>query len=363
MFKKFFIFLIALLFLILLSSCVKQTQTEVTEVDEKITNEEHNIKEENISQKPVIHPKYTGELITDGIYGEQGILYFVPDKESKELIKINFPSHDITSSIQLYYNNKEIVKDLPTELGIYKVEIDPFILVIDETITEDVSNKFPEEIQEDGPNDMSGKGTYYVIGRKNFSKIKLLHPYIYSYSFETSSEQEKQNKFNLTSDGYNCITRKIELPHKLECNFYTGSDKSEDSIGITKDFATFIDGNSTRTVFIGQQFLGMKVEHIFIKNVLRDNNEEPSFRNIVQFSGETTITGDLSYSFDTGFINNYVAVFSPDEESLKLLPRLLGDDRNGSFVLNNENLKELFGTEEFNKKCKITIKNYNIAYA
>ncbi len=68
----------------------------------------------------------TGEIITDGIYTYPsngfGILYFVPDEESSQIIKEKYNTS--RESLQLKYDNVAKVEHLPKELGIYKVKVD-----------------------------------------------------------------------------------------------------------------------------------------------------------------------------------------------------------------------------------------------
>lgn len=67
----------------------------------------------------------TGEIITDGVYTYPskgfGIIYFVPDKESSQIIK---EKYNITEeSLQIRYFDIAKVENLPQELGIYKVKV------------------------------------------------------------------------------------------------------------------------------------------------------------------------------------------------------------------------------------------------
>ncbi len=68
----------------------------------------------------------TGEIITDGIYNypsnHKGIIYFVPDEESSKIIKEKFDA--AAESFQLVYDDMSKVKNLPRELGIFKVKAD-----------------------------------------------------------------------------------------------------------------------------------------------------------------------------------------------------------------------------------------------
>jgi len=104
--------------LLLLTSCTKQTDT-IIDVEEPITEP---IETENDETKPA---RYTGEIISDGYFGNKGRIYFVPDRETRELLKSEYPySIDAGESIPLDYEGINKVKDLPHELGIYKVEVE-----------------------------------------------------------------------------------------------------------------------------------------------------------------------------------------------------------------------------------------------
>jgi len=66
--------------ILLLTACTKQSDTTI-DIKEPITE---TINEENDETEPV---RYTGEIISDGYFGEKGRIYFVPDKETRELLK------------------------------------------------------------------------------------------------------------------------------------------------------------------------------------------------------------------------------------------------------------------------------------
>lgn len=102
--------------ILFLTSCTKQTETNIDEpaVKEPVTEpvEAKNDEPESV--------RYTGEIIVDGFY--RGLIYFVPDKETKELIKDEY-KFDMGDSIPLSYEDTNIITNLPKELGIYKAEI------------------------------------------------------------------------------------------------------------------------------------------------------------------------------------------------------------------------------------------------
>lgn len=113
--KKLLIFS---MILILLTSCSKASDTIGPDTEEPVDKPI----EEPIEPEPV---RYTGEIITDGFYGKAGTLYFVPDKETRELLKGEYPwDIDTGESIPLDYHDINMVKDMPTELGVYKVEVE-----------------------------------------------------------------------------------------------------------------------------------------------------------------------------------------------------------------------------------------------
>lgn len=544
--KKFFIFFIVIL---LLSSCSKQIQTNI---DEKITNEEQDIKEEdninkddtseedtaNEEKSKYEKPRYTGELITDGYYSNSGSLVFVPDKETKEYIKNNF-SFIFNESMYLIYDSEDIVKDLPTELGIYKVEIEPdiqgsdyymkisSIKLIDEIGTieyegkiygtnnldenvrvkdkvgglivnyvhftnekEGVIIRFSGELEVEGiynlynshyhnnlnigiiyadknslknfpiynnqpvkgdklsiffaetndlykelanhsaigkgkfkisnyyiiggnvgmeftpseiiseivsldkgykdmfgfsneslvyireitdkyilvtesPNDenISSEEIYYVIGRKNFSKINILSANGYHYDYKKASDErfDEDEMFTLTTDGYNMRTNTQDDKHTITYRFLE-TIYSDDSDVVIKDlnYAVFKDGDGTKTIYEGQEFLGMKAEDISVFYSCHEDQEDELVKMRIRFSGKTTVTGKLLVSnSDLG----YRASLYCDEEGAKNLPCHIEDTRGVGFVIVNENVQELLGTESFEKNCKLTIKNYTIHFA
>ncbi len=113
--KKLLIFS---MILILLTSCSKTSDTIKPDTEEPVGEP---IEEPN-EPEPV---RYTGEIITDGFYGKAGRLYFIPDKETRELLKGEYPwDIDAGESIPLDYDDINMVKDMPTELGVYKVEVE-----------------------------------------------------------------------------------------------------------------------------------------------------------------------------------------------------------------------------------------------
>ncbi len=105
--------------ILLLTSCSKPANTVEPEIEEPVSE---SIEGEDNEPEPV---RYTGEIITDGFYGKTGRIYFIPDKETRELLKSEYPLPvDAGESIPLDYPDINIVKDLPLDLGVYKVEVE-----------------------------------------------------------------------------------------------------------------------------------------------------------------------------------------------------------------------------------------------
>lgn len=90
------------------------------------TNRNDNNTNEKLENEVIDRSEYlTGEIITDGVYEYPtkgfGIIYFVPDEESSNIIKDRFNLS--SESLQLKYDDLEKVEVLPKELGIYKVKV------------------------------------------------------------------------------------------------------------------------------------------------------------------------------------------------------------------------------------------------
>jgi hypothetical protein len=69
----------------------------------------------------------TGEIIADGDYSfnyEHGLIYFVPDKESKEIIDQVNNGKEPPENYYLLYDDISKVNNIPESLGIYKVKVE-----------------------------------------------------------------------------------------------------------------------------------------------------------------------------------------------------------------------------------------------
>lgn len=219
----------------------------------------------------------------------------------------------------------------------------------------------------ESPNDenISGETTYYVVGRKNFSKINILPANGYQYGYEkTSDERFKEDEmFTLTTDGYNERTNTKDGEHIITYRF-SESSYSDDSDVVIKElnYTVFKDGDGTKTIYEGQEFLGMKAEDISVLYYCFIDKPEELVQIRAQFSGETTVTGNISVLVNDPQYE-YLASFYCDEEGSKNLPYPIEDTRSVWFIVVNENIQELLGPEAFEKECKLTIKNYYIHYS
>ena len=110
------------LILVLLVACTDNAQKSIIE-----ENTDKEIVEYEIDRTEYL----TGEIITDGNYEilSDGIsgFYFVPDKESREIIEEKYGADDLyyldDESYFLYYEDVSITENLPDDLGIYKVRV------------------------------------------------------------------------------------------------------------------------------------------------------------------------------------------------------------------------------------------------
>lgn len=113
-----------ILIILLLSGCNKDVATDDS-IKEENTEQEQEIVVDD-ENTDIDRTEYlTGEIITDGFYTiheETGYstISFVPDKESSEIIADKYVERE---NYSLAYDSLEKVRDLPDELGIYKVKV------------------------------------------------------------------------------------------------------------------------------------------------------------------------------------------------------------------------------------------------
>jgi len=124
------IVLILIMIILLISAC---TNDNVNNNDLNTDNENDNavngneVIENPITNDEIDSSKYlTGEIITDGVYTYPsigfGIIYFVPDEESSEIIEEKYNVSG--ESLLLKYDDISKVENLPEKSGIYKVKVD-----------------------------------------------------------------------------------------------------------------------------------------------------------------------------------------------------------------------------------------------
>ena len=134
--KRFLNIVFAIISIISLTGCnnpltIEESHNELkkeTIIDNNVKAEEFldDSKEELFKGIDIDRTEYlTGEIITDGLYeivspGDFSTLRFIPDKESLEIMADKYREKQY---YLLAYDDLEIVKELPKDLGIYKVKV------------------------------------------------------------------------------------------------------------------------------------------------------------------------------------------------------------------------------------------------
>lgn len=125
---KKIVYVILMIILLLLSGCNKDVATDDSIKEENTEQEEEIVVDEE--KTDIDRTEYlTGEIITDGSYiiyehRDFSTLAFIPDKESLEIMKEKYADkYGRRENYYLAYDSLEKVKDLPDELGIYKIKI------------------------------------------------------------------------------------------------------------------------------------------------------------------------------------------------------------------------------------------------
>lgn len=118
-----------------MTACTKNVQVTNDNSELKADVEKEAEENENVEKEPEENPVeddeadrtgiLSGEIITDGIFGNSGkyAFYFIPDKETREILYKDHPL-EIGDSLSLRFDDMSLIKDIPKELGVYKVEID-----------------------------------------------------------------------------------------------------------------------------------------------------------------------------------------------------------------------------------------------
>ena len=127
-YMKKIVYVILMIILLLLSGCNKDVATDDSIKEENTEQEEEIVVDEE--KTDIDRTEYlTGEIITDGSYiiyehRDFSTLAFIPDKESLEIMKEKYADkYGRRENYYLAYDSLEKVKDLPDELGIYKIKI------------------------------------------------------------------------------------------------------------------------------------------------------------------------------------------------------------------------------------------------
>lgn len=128
----------------------------------------------------------------------------------------------------------------------------------------------------------------------------------------------------------------------------------------TYNYGYFKNGNDVVRIFEGDRVQEMRAEDIDVEYLCTQDYQDELIRVRCTFSGETILTGKLTSYFDDGYGMNMV-FFVADEDGIKKLPIHYDDIRGqGGITFDYESVKELIGTEPFEKKCEIKINNYSI---
>ncbi|MDD4088579.1 MAG: hypothetical protein PHP29_02670 [Tissierellia bacterium] len=116
--KKINPLIVIIILMLLIAACTRNVQ-------KADTGETGNNSGENQIDEAEKTDYLTGEVITDGIYGNADVyyIYFIPDKETRQLIYNDYPSKT-GESIPMKFESMDIVKDLPGVLGVYDVAIE-----------------------------------------------------------------------------------------------------------------------------------------------------------------------------------------------------------------------------------------------
>lgn len=127
------IVLLVIMLILLITACTNNVSNDDLNTD----NENNNTTSENTAndndaiESPITNDEIdrseylTGEIITDGVYSyepsEFGVIYFVPDEESSQIIK---EKYNVTEeSLAIRYFDIAKVENLPQELGVYKAKV------------------------------------------------------------------------------------------------------------------------------------------------------------------------------------------------------------------------------------------------
>lgn len=351
--------------------------------------------------------EFEGEIESEGFYnvypgGEfynyKGIGRIVPDGESVK----NFPSYKgtgVNNNFSVYFSEtnamyqqlaehsaigrgkfKSIGYDIIYNYGggAYPKEILTEIISLDEnykglfiyndnSITGPLTNegikykngfmdKYAIIFNPDNSENESSPINYYFFGYDELSKIKILTSDEFYYGLKENKDGNP-NEFELITDS------SAMEPHSISFRYYdkNRSSNGKDTLWKTYNYGYFGNKNEIVRIFEGDSILGMTAEDINVEYICTQDSPDELVRIMCKFTGETTLTGKLILSFDEALGYNIV-YFVADEEGIKKLP--IHDDnmiqQQGWITFDYEGVKELLGTEPFEKNCEITVTNYSI---
>lgn len=197
---------------------------------------------------------------------------------------------------------------------------------------------------------------YYFLGKEEASKIKILSSDEFYYGLK-ENKSGNDDIFELVTDASG------KKPHSISFRYFdkNSSWNGKDSVRKNCSYGYFKNGDEEAVrIFEGDVISGMKAEDINVEYDCTQDYPEELIRVRCSFSGEATLTGKLTLYYDEGYGYNRV-YFVSDDEGIKKLPIHMDNMREqGGIVFNYEEIKELLGSEPFEKNCEITINNYSI---
>ena len=195
---------------------------------------------------------------------------------------------------------------------------------------------------------------YYFLGYDELSKIKILTTDEFYYRLENNSENS--NEFELINDSG------ADKHHSIKFRYFdkNSSSAGKDSILKNCSYGYFKNGDEIQRIFEGESILGMTAKDINIEYLCIQDSPDELRKAAIKFSGETTLTGKLTLYFDEGYGVNRVFFVADDEGICKLPIHNDNMKEQGDITFDYELVKEIIGTEPFEKKCVVTINNYMI---